>query len=206
MTILTAAATAQTRHPANYLEITRVQEVLYESGFEIEKVDGVMGQNTARAIADWQRSRGLPRTGYLTTAQMNEIELSGEKIFPKGRRWASLSVSSDGKFAYDWQRYTRSGAVLTTKRRCQRQSRKPKDCITYAVFGSAGIAAIYCGNRGAFIFRASSKEAAEQGAFVAAVRRGYQRGQCRLLARVSSNDGPDDWSVPTEKFEEWWKE
>lgn len=53
-----------------------VQRGLAAAGFYRGGIDGALGPRSRGAIADWQRSRGEPATGYLTAAQVGDIALA----------------------------------------------------------------------------------------------------------------------------------
>jgi peptidoglycan hydrolase-like protein with peptidoglycan-binding domain len=55
-------------------EIAAVQQALYMLGLYNEAVDGTYGPATERAIRAWQRSQGLPATGYVTADESNLLK------------------------------------------------------------------------------------------------------------------------------------
>ena len=54
----------------------QVQRRLRDEGFDPGTPDGLFGRRTRAAIRDWQRSRGLPQSGYLDGAQVLELTTS----------------------------------------------------------------------------------------------------------------------------------
>jgi formylglycine-generating enzyme required for sulfatase activity len=56
-----------------------VQRALTELGFDTRGIDGKFGENTRRAIAEWQRSRGGEPTRFLTAAQYASLLAEAER-------------------------------------------------------------------------------------------------------------------------------
>ncbi len=56
-----------------------VQTALNELGFDAGPADGVFGPRTREALADYQRSAGLPATGYLSDAQYQLVSAFFER-------------------------------------------------------------------------------------------------------------------------------
>lgn len=56
------------------------QKALTALGFDTRGIDGIFGQNTRRAIARWQRDEDAEPTGYLTSAQFDELLADAEPI------------------------------------------------------------------------------------------------------------------------------
>lgn len=53
--------------------VARVQHILADLGYAPGPIDGKMGPSTRRALADFQRDRGLPATGKLTPGLIAEL-------------------------------------------------------------------------------------------------------------------------------------
>ena len=58
-------------------QLLAVQIMLDRARHSPGAIDGLMGSNTRRAIAAWQRSRGVPADGRLTPALLAELRASG---------------------------------------------------------------------------------------------------------------------------------
>ncbi|MGE0421762.1 MAG: caspase family protein [Reyranellaceae bacterium] len=56
----------------------RIQAALTVQGFDTMGTDGVLGPRTRQMIANWQRSRAEPPTGYLTAAQAASLSKDGD--------------------------------------------------------------------------------------------------------------------------------
>jgi peptidoglycan hydrolase-like protein with peptidoglycan-binding domain len=63
---------------ASMEQITSAQRALSAGGFNVA-TDGVIGPKTTGAIQQYQSSHGLPQTGQLDAATMNELNLSGQQ-------------------------------------------------------------------------------------------------------------------------------
>jgi peptidoglycan hydrolase-like protein with peptidoglycan-binding domain len=70
---LRAAEAAEAALRLSRLERQHVQVALNALGFDVGSFDGSMGGRTRQAIADWQRVRRQPPTGFLTAAQIETI-------------------------------------------------------------------------------------------------------------------------------------
>lgn len=53
--------------------VRQIQQGLNQAGYDVGRVDGQWGQQTARAVQDFQRARGLEPTGTLTTSLLASI-------------------------------------------------------------------------------------------------------------------------------------
>jgi peptidoglycan hydrolase-like protein with peptidoglycan-binding domain len=51
-----------------------VQQILADLGYSPGRVDGTMGDATARAISAFQRDRKMSQTGTITLELLNELE------------------------------------------------------------------------------------------------------------------------------------
>ena len=83
------AATAEQVEAAlalTYPERVQVQHGLAALGFETGMADGVFGRRTRTAIADYQRRKGLPETGYLTAELRDALVAMGEEKQAAERR------------------------------------------------------------------------------------------------------------------------
>jgi peptidoglycan hydrolase-like protein with peptidoglycan-binding domain len=56
-------------------DVRQIQQALNRAGFDVGNIDGAWNNQTARAVADYQRSRGLPPTGILTVSLVNSLGL-----------------------------------------------------------------------------------------------------------------------------------
>lgn len=56
-----------------YSERREIQIRLTTLGYSTGGTDGVFGQNTRRALANWQRNEGLRASGYITADQIREL-------------------------------------------------------------------------------------------------------------------------------------
>lgn len=210
--LLTAASASaeETKHPRGYDDVGFVQEILYELGYDIDKVDGVMGPNTGRAIAAWRQRRGYERASYLTSTQMTELRQIARETFPRFRRWSAISVSlHDGEYGFSWNRLTRSSAVLVAKRRCQKSSKDPMKCLTTSASSNAWIAAVQCRDRTrryvGLAHSTDSGERSEQIAMDAARENGFTTGRCSLLTMLEPG-GPSEFKAGDSDIEPWWEE
>ncbi|MEO0666117.1 MAG: peptidoglycan-binding protein, partial [Pseudomonadota bacterium] len=59
--------------PLNAIEISELQRRLTAEGFDTEGADGLIGQNTIRAIRNYQRARGLPVDGFASLALLDRL-------------------------------------------------------------------------------------------------------------------------------------
>ena len=69
--------------PAHLLhgdDVTALQERLNELGFDAGRTDGVFGQRTAAALADFQRNRGLSPDGTLGPQTLRELVALSRKV------------------------------------------------------------------------------------------------------------------------------
>jgi peptidoglycan hydrolase-like protein with peptidoglycan-binding domain len=53
--------------------VRQIQQGLNQAGYDVGRVDGQWGQQTVRAVQDFQRTRGLEPTGTLTTSLLASI-------------------------------------------------------------------------------------------------------------------------------------
>ena len=74
---LSAAGTAEEALELGQEAWRSVQAGLVEEGFSPGATDGVPGSATREALRRWQRSQGLPETGYLDGAQVAALEAVG---------------------------------------------------------------------------------------------------------------------------------
>ena len=205
---LSVPALASDKNPVGYENVALVQEYLYEMGYRIEKVDGVMGPNTGRAIAAWREDNGYSRASYLTDMMMDEIRRAANASFPPSRRWSAVSVSlGDAKYGISWGQLTRSGAALVAKRRCENESRAPDKCDTVTAHRNAWIVAITCNSaRGQLISVAahgSGATQAESSALRGLREKGYSPGECTTFMTLTPG-GPE--GSDNDGLEEWWEE
>jgi peptidoglycan hydrolase-like protein with peptidoglycan-binding domain len=56
-------------------DVRQIQQTLNRAGFDVGNIDGAWNNQTARTVADYQRSRGLPPTGILTVSLVNSLGL-----------------------------------------------------------------------------------------------------------------------------------
>ena len=63
-----------------------VQESLTALGFSTRGIDGIWGANTRKAIAGWQRVRGLDATGYVDAEQTKTLVSSAASILEEQRK------------------------------------------------------------------------------------------------------------------------
>jgi peptidoglycan hydrolase-like protein with peptidoglycan-binding domain len=68
---VTGKATPVKREPA---KVKVVQQILADLGYSPGRVDGTMGDATARAISAFQRDRKMSQTGTITLELLNELE------------------------------------------------------------------------------------------------------------------------------------
>jgi peptidoglycan hydrolase-like protein with peptidoglycan-binding domain len=102
-TELTLPALSVTADPAASeaqlsLDVARrrqVQAWLTALGHSPGAVDGIFGPMTRDAIATWQRSAGLPDSGYLDTAQYKRLGGDGEAADGERTYWAAISATTD---------------------------------------------------------------------------------------------------------------
>ena len=59
--------------PLSFDEKKELQRRLKRKGFGIEKIDGLVGPNTRRAIRAWQRANGVPADGYVEQGLFRRI-------------------------------------------------------------------------------------------------------------------------------------
>ena len=50
--------------PTSFRQKKEIQRRLKRKGFGVEKIDGMIGPNTVKAIRAFQQSKGLPADGY----------------------------------------------------------------------------------------------------------------------------------------------
>jgi His-Xaa-Ser repeat protein HxsA len=69
--------TSTSRPNADQLQlmIMRVQAALYSKGYDPGAIDGVLGETTRQALRQFQRDRGIPATGSMTTETLNALEV-----------------------------------------------------------------------------------------------------------------------------------
>lgn len=74
-------------------EVKKIQEALKERGFDPGPVDGIMGPNTAKALRDFQTSKGLKASGRIDEQTKKDLgidEASSSKpegaIAPQGKQ------------------------------------------------------------------------------------------------------------------------
>ncbi len=63
--------------PLGHQEIVEIQSALLARGFPPGPVDGVVGPRTREALADYQRTYGLPVSGYIDSATKAALERGG---------------------------------------------------------------------------------------------------------------------------------
>jgi uncharacterized membrane protein YkoI len=63
-------------------DIRRVQTALNRPGYDIDRVDGIWGPDTAQAVTRFQRQRGLPATGQLDQQTVNALGVSVASLSP----------------------------------------------------------------------------------------------------------------------------
>lgn len=68
------AATEDPRRPLTQAEISAVQSILSKRGYDPGPVDGMMGPKTARAIAAYQKDKGLKPDGLATAALIRHLQ------------------------------------------------------------------------------------------------------------------------------------
>lgn len=56
-----------------------IQSDLTVLGYDTRGVDGIFGSGSRRAITNWQQSNGYPQTGYVTQAQINQLNAQAER-------------------------------------------------------------------------------------------------------------------------------
>jgi len=61
---------------APHAKVREVQEALRDKGYYTGPIDGVLGPDSRRAIWNFQRDKGLPRTASLDPATMAALELA----------------------------------------------------------------------------------------------------------------------------------
>jgi peptidoglycan hydrolase-like protein with peptidoglycan-binding domain len=54
--------------------VMNVQQILADLGYVPGPIDGAWGDNTSRAISEFQRDRGLPETGQISPELLNEFQ------------------------------------------------------------------------------------------------------------------------------------
>ena len=109
-----------------YSQRIEIQTALTALGFNTKGTDGVFGQNTRDAIANYQEKNNYPATGYLTLRQIKEIE---EKDIDRelgldniGKSFSALAVSVSKSGQYKWagrRHRTRQGAEKIAFERCK---------------------------------------------------------------------------------------
>jgi peptidoglycan hydrolase-like protein with peptidoglycan-binding domain len=83
-------------------DVRQIQQALNQAGFDVGNVDGTWNNRTARAVADYQRSRGLPPTGVLTLSLVNSLGLQNlltntpESTGGSGQQWAQEQAVGPG--------------------------------------------------------------------------------------------------------------
>lgn len=82
---VSAGATSQPRF------IREAQRTLGELGYRPGPIDGVVGRRTQGALARYQRSEGIPVTGYLDAETMVRLDIHQRVSPPFGRREGELS-------------------------------------------------------------------------------------------------------------------
>lgn len=63
-------------------DVTRLQILLTDAGFDTRGIDGVFGSNTQAALVDLQQAYGLPQTGNYDRATQQVLERGGQVFNP----------------------------------------------------------------------------------------------------------------------------
>lgn len=66
-------------------DVADLQSRLNELGFDADKVDGIFGPNTDRAVHEFQRNRGLPQDGVAGPQTVTELQLVRRNAVTAGR-------------------------------------------------------------------------------------------------------------------------
>jgi membrane-bound lytic murein transglycosylase B len=67
----------QVEEPITRADRIAAQEALQHLGYDVGEVDGVLGLKTRQAARLWQKSKGLPADGYLTSALIQRLKADG---------------------------------------------------------------------------------------------------------------------------------
>ena len=84
-----AAATSEPRF------VREAQRTLGELGYRPGPIDGVVGRRTQSALAAYQRSEGIPVTGYLDAETLVRLDIH-RRVSPGDRRESELRVRPPG--------------------------------------------------------------------------------------------------------------
>jgi peptidoglycan hydrolase-like protein with peptidoglycan-binding domain len=74
--------------------VRQIQQGLNQAGYDVGRVDGQWGQQTVRAVQDFQRTRGLEPTGTLTTSLLASI---GQGNWMQGQIGGGQGQSTGGQ-------------------------------------------------------------------------------------------------------------
>lgn len=109
--------------------IRQAQEILYNLNYEIDAIDGRMGEETREAIRSYQRNQNITETGILTVQLL--LELRDARI---PTTWGAISAAVDGAWGGTWNYGDRKTAEREAKQECNKNTEHPCDVV--AVHGN----------------------------------------------------------------------
>jgi hypothetical protein len=175
-------------------DVQLVQTRLYMLNYDISEIDGKVGPETRKAIAEYQERISHPSTGVITEEEFTRLE----KLDATGGTWAALSSSTDGAYSSVWSQSSRSKAERKAETGCLEKSDTPEKCTTIAAvtFHSSDqgwIAAVRCSRSDndselsyISLAQGDSKARAVGNAFEPVAGKGYSRDDCRLLTAIET--------------------
>jgi peptidoglycan hydrolase-like protein with peptidoglycan-binding domain len=86
--------------------VRQIQQGLNQAGYDVGRVDGQWGQQTVRAVQDFQRTRGLEPTGTLTTSLLASI---GQGNWMQGQIGGGQGQSTGGQGGQQQQSSSQGG-------------------------------------------------------------------------------------------------
>lgn len=145
----TPAQIAQDREAALNLDrATRlqIQRNLTALGYNTYGIDGMFGRGSRKAIAAWQRDRGLPITGYITAGQIGQ--LNRQAVQAANERAQAAARAQRAREAADRDYWVASGAVNGTEKGLRRYLRRYPNGL-YATRAQRDLQALVAARRNA---------------------------------------------------------